>query len=102
MEYIIYLAIMAFSTYLIRAIPFVLVRRRIENRFLRSFLHYIPYAVLTAMTFPAVLYATENMAAAGAGLIVAFLLALKNKSLTVVAGAACGAVFLVSWIVGIL
>ena len=96
MEYFIYLAIMAISTYLIRAIPFVMVRKRIENRFLRSFLRYIPYAVLTAMTFPAVLYATDNMAAAGAGLAVAILLALKGMSLTVVAGAACGAVFFIS------
>ena len=102
MEYFIYLAIMTLSTYLIRVIPFVLVRKRIENRFLRSFLYYIPYAVLTAMTFPAVLFATQNMVAAGAGLAVAILLALRGKSLTVVAGAACGAVFLVSWITSIL
>ena len=102
MEYFIYLAIMTLSTYLIRVIPFVLVRKRIENRFLRSFLYYIPYAVLTAMTFPAVLFATQNMVAAGAGLAVAILLALRGKSLTVVAGAACGAVFLVSWIASIL
>ena len=74
MEYLIYLAIMAVSTYLIRVIPFVLVKKRIENKFLRSFLHYIPYAVLTAMTFPAVLYATGNMVAAAAGLVVAILL----------------------------
>lgn len=102
MEYWIYLAIMALSTYLIRAIPLVLVQKRIENKFLRSFLHYIPYAVLTAMTFPAVLYATGNMVAAAAGLLVAILLALKNKGLTLVAGAACAAVFLTDWLMTLL
>lgn len=102
MEYFLYLAIMALSTYLIRVIPFALVEKKIENPFVRSFLHYIPYAVLTAMTFPAVLYATGNMVAAAAGLVVAILLALKNKGLTMVAGAACAAVFLTDWFMTLL
>lgn len=96
MEYWIYLAIMAGSTYLIRVIPFVLVRKKITNRFLRSFLYYIPYAVLTAMTFPAVLFAAENVAAAAVGFAAAILFALRGKSLTTVAIAACAAVFLTS------
>lgn len=98
MEYWIYLAIMAGSTYLIRAIPFVLVRKKITNRFLRSFLYYIPYAVLTAMTFPAVLFAAGNVAAAAVGFGAAILFALRGKSLTTVAVAACTAVFLTSWL----
>ena len=98
MEYWIYLALMAGSTYLIRALPFALVRRKIENRFLRSFLYYIPYAVLTALTFPAVLYAADNMAAAVAGLAIAIAFAWKGKSLTTVAVAACAAVFLTDWL----
>lgn len=90
-----YLLLMAGSTYLIRAIPFALVRKKIENRFIRSFLYYIPYAVLTAMTIPAVFFSTDRVISAAAGTLVAVLLALKKKSLTVVAVFACIAVFLV-------
>lgn len=50
----IYIAVMALVTYLIRMLPLVIFRKKIENRFIRSFLYYIPYAVLAAMTFPAV------------------------------------------------
>ena len=98
MEYWIYLLILAGSTYLIRAVPFVLVRKKITNPFIRSFLYYIPYAVLTAMTFPAVLFAAGNVVAAAVGLVVAVAVAWKDKSLTVVAVAACAAVFLTDWI----
>ena len=98
MEYWIYLLLMAGSTYLIRAVPFALVQRKITNRFLRSFLYYIPYAVLTAMTFPAVLFAAGNVVAAAIGFLVAIGFALKGKSLTTVAIAACSAVLLTDWI----
>ena len=98
MEYWIYLLLMAGSTYLIRAVPFALVRKKITSPFIRSFLYYIPYAVLTAMTFPAVLYAAGNVTAAAIGFAVAVLFALKNKSLTTVAGAACTAVFITDWL----
>ena len=90
-----YLLILAGSTYLIRVIPFVAIKNKINNRFIRSFLAYIPYAVLTAMTIPAVFYATHWWAGAAAGLIVAVIFALKEKGLTVVAIAACVAVFVV-------
>ena len=90
-----YLLILAGSTYLIRVIPFVAIKNKINNRFIRSFLAYIPYAVLTAMTIPAVFYATNWWAGAAAGLIVAVIFALKEKGLTVVAIAACVAVFAV-------
>ena len=85
---------MAGSTYLIRAIPFVAIKNKIENRFIRSFLYYIPYAVLTAMTIPAIFTATASPISAAAGLIIAVLLALKGKSLTTVAVAACIAVYI--------
>ena len=52
-DFWIYLAILAGSTYLIRAIPFAALQKKITNKFIRSFLYYIPYAVLAAMTFPA-------------------------------------------------
>lgn len=99
MQYWIYLAIMALSTYLIRAIPFALVQKKITSPFLRSFLYYIPYAVLTAMTFPAVLFAAGSIPAATAGFVVAIGFALWGKSLTSVAVAACAAVYVVSWLI---
>ena len=75
--FFLYLLILAGSTYLIRVIPFVAIKNKINNRFIRSFLAYIPYAVLTAMTIPAVFYATNWWAGAAAGLIVAIIFALK-------------------------
>lgn len=97
--FFIYLAIIVISTYLIRAIPFVLVKNQIENRFIKSFLHYIPYAVLTAMTIPAIFTATESVISAVAGFVVAVVLALSGKSLTVVALLSCVAVYLVELII---
>ena len=97
--FFIYLAIMVISTYLIRAIPFVLVKHQIQNKFIRSFLYYIPYAVLTAMTIPAIFTATESFISAAVGFVVAVLLALKGKSLTVVALASCAAVYVVELII---
>ena len=91
-EYWIYLLILSGSTYLIRAIPFALVEKKIENRFIRSFLHYIPYAVLSVMTVPAIFDATGDKLSAAAGFAVAVLLSLWNKSLLTVAAAACGTV----------
>ena len=95
MSIYIYVLVMAVTTYLIRALPLILLKKPIENRFLKSFLHYVPTACLTAMTFPAILYATENVVSGAAGLLVGILLALKKKSLIVVAVASCAAVFLV-------
>lgn len=93
-EFFIYLMILAGSTYLIRTLPFIASKRKIENRFIRSFLQYIPYAVLTAMTLPAVLYATDSIISAAVGLAIAILFAYRGKSLTTVAVAACIGVFL--------
>lgn len=100
-EFFIYLLILAGSTYLIRTLPFVAAKRKIENRFIRSFLQYIPYAVLTAMTLPAVLYATDYIASAAVGLAVAILFAYRGKSLTVVAIAACVGVFVTELILSV-
>ena len=93
-QFWIYLLLLAGSTYLIRAIPFALARKKIDNVFIKSFLYYIPYAVLTAMTLPAIFYATRSIASAAIGLIVALIFAYKEKSLTTVAISACLAVFL--------
>lgn len=91
-QFFTYLLVMAGSTYLIRAIPFALIRKKIKNKFIQSFLYYIPYTVLTAMTFPAALYVTDSILAAALGLIVAVILAVNKKGLTVVAAASCGTV----------
>ena len=97
-EFFIYLLIMSGSTYLIRAVPFALMRKKIKNPFINSFLHYIPYTVLSAMTFPSALYATGNITAAAIGLLTSVLVSLKTKNLTVVAVMGCVAVFLADWI----
>jgi len=90
----IYIAVMAVVTYLIRVLPLTLIRGKIKNRFLRSFLHYVPYVTLAAMTFPAILYATENIYSAVIGFVVAIVLAFLGRSLFTVASVACIAVFL--------
>lgn len=94
MSIVIYIAVMAGVTYLVRMIPFTLMRRKIQSQFLRSFLHYIPYAVLSAMTIPAIFYSTGDMVTSIAGTIVAVVLAYLNLPLIVVALAASGAAFL--------
>jgi branched-subunit amino acid transport protein len=90
---------MAVVTYLIRMIPLTVFHKKIQNQFLRSFLYYVPYACLMAMTFPTVLYATDNFWSALAGVVVAVVLALREKSLAVVALFSCVAVFLTGLVV---
>ena len=87
-----YVAVMALVTYLIRMLPLTLFRRPIRSRFVQSFLTYIPFAVLGAMTFPDVLYSTGDMRSSAAGVAVAVILAWRGKSLLTVAVAACLAV----------
>lgn len=93
--FFIYLAIMALTTYAIRVLPLVLCKGKIQNVFTRSFLTYIPYAVLGAMTFPAILYSTQGIISAVAGMVVAIFLAYRGKSLLTVAMAACVMVYVV-------
>lgn len=89
-----YILVMAGVTYLIRMLPLTLFQKKIKNIYIKSFLYYIPYACLTAMTFPAILYATESPVSAAAGFLIAVLLAVRKKSLVTVALFACTAVFL--------
>jgi branched-subunit amino acid transport protein len=89
-----YLLVMALTTYLIRALPLTLFRGKIKSRFLRSFLAYVPCACLAAMTFPAILYATNAVVSGAVGLAVAVILALWNRSLVTVAACSCVAVYL--------
>lgn len=95
MSFYLYVLVMAGVTYLIRVIPLVLINREIKNRFIKSFLYYVPYAALASMTFPAILFSTTEVIAAAAGLIVAFIMAFKEKSLLFVAAFACLTVFIV-------
>ena len=99
MSIYIYVLVMAVTTYLIRVLPLTLFKKPIRSRFLRSFLHYVPTACLTAMTFPAILTATDHMISGAAGLIVGVVLAFKNKSLIVVAVASAATVFVVEQLV---
>ena len=101
-NFFLYLAVMAGVTYLIRMLPLVLVKKKVENGFIRSFLFYVPYAVLGAMTVPAVFYATSSVFSAAAGLGVALVLALCRKGLLTVAVGATLAVYLWEWIGAIL
>ena len=97
----IYILVMALVTYLIRMIPMTLIRGKIKNRTLRSFLYYVPYVTLGAMTVPSVFYATQSMISAAAGFVTALVLSYKNRSLLTVAAGACAVVFLVELIPGI-
>lgn len=87
-------AVMALVTYLIRAVPFVLFRRRIRSRFLRSLLFYMPYAVLSAVTLPAIFSSTGRTASSLVGCAAAALAALRGRSLLIVAACACAAALL--------
>ena len=91
----IYIFVMAGVTYLIRMLPLVLAKKEISNPFIKSFLYYVPYACLAAMTFPAILFATESPVSGAAGLGAGLVAANKEKSLLTVALEACCAVFIV-------
>lgn len=92
-SFLVYLAVMAGVTYLVRMLPLVLVKKQITNKFILSFLHYIPYAVLTVMTMPAVFYATSSVYSAIVGVLVAIVFAYFEKSLLTVAFCSCAGVF---------
>jgi branched-subunit amino acid transport protein len=94
MKLFLYILVMAGVTYLIRMLPLLIFKKRIENRFIRSFLFYIPYAVLAAMTFPAILEATASPISAAVGLAVALVIAYLDWGLLPTAIFACLGVFL--------
>ena len=98
----IYILVMAGVTYLIRVLPITLAKKEIVNPYIKSFLYYVPYACLAAMTFPAILSATARRISAVAGFGAALIAAYKEKSLLTVALIACGAVFIVERIMAFL
>ena len=92
------IAVMALVTYLVRVLPIVLFRKNITNGRIKSFLYYVPYAVLSAMTFPAIFTSTGTYPSAIAGCTVAVILAYFKKGLLTVAVGAAAAVFIVQMI----
>ena len=98
----IYILVMAGVTYLVRMLPLALIQKEITSPFIKSFLFYVPYTCLAAMTFPAILSSTGNILSAIAGFAVALIAAYKEKSLVTVALLACCTVFIVERIMAIL
>ncbi|WP_333724066.1 MULTISPECIES: AzlD domain-containing protein [Clostridiaceae] len=94
-KFLLYVAVMAGVTYLIRMLPLVIFKKKIQSRFIKSFLFYVPYAVLAAMTIPDIFFSTGNVWSAVAGLVVAVILAYFEKGLLTVALCACGGVLVV-------
>ncbi|MBQ2968234.1 MAG: AzlD domain-containing protein [Clostridia bacterium] len=90
----IYMLIMMLVTYLIRVLPMTLIRKEIKNKFIRSFLYYVPYVTLAVMTFPAIVNATESPVAGLCALIVGMVLAWLKLGLFPVAVASCATVFI--------
>ena len=97
-----YILTMALTTYLIRVLPLTIFRKPIRSRFVKSFLHYVPYACLTAMTFPAILSSTATMISGAAALVIAVVLAYRGKSLLTVSLAASAAVMVTEWVLAFL
>ena len=94
LKFFIYLLVMAGVTYLVRMIPLVLIKKKVTNRFIKSFLYYVPYSVLAVMTVPAIFSATSYVISAVIGFAVALVLSYMEKSLIVVAGCSCAAVLI--------
>ncbi len=89
------IAVMAVVTYLVRMLPMAIFRKKIRSRYIQSFLYYVPYAVLSAMTFPAIFDSTGSRPGAVAGCVAALILAYFRKGLLIVAVGAAAAAFVV-------
>ncbi len=93
-ERLLYLALMVLTVYVIRVLPFTLIRKPIQNRFIRSFLYYVPYVTLAVMTFPAILNATASPIAGVIALLAGIVAAYHGAGLLPVAAVCCGLVFI--------
>ena len=98
LEFFLYLFVMASITYLVRMLPLVFMRKKIKSQFICSFLYYVPYTVLAAMTVPAIFYSTGSLISAIAGTAVALILSYFEKSLLTVAASSASAVLIVELI----
>lgn len=96
-----YILVMAGTTYLIRMIPLTFIRKKITNNYVLSFLYYVPYAVLSAMTFPAVLFGSGSVISAAVGLAAGLLTAYFERSLIVVALSCCAGALITQLIIGL-
>ena len=97
MEYLGYMIVMAGVTYFIRMLPLAVFQKEIKSVFLKSFLFYVPYAVLGAMTFPVILYSTDHRLSALGGMLAALVMAWRGKGLLSVAISAVLAVLLIEY-----
>ncbi len=95
----IYILIMALTTFVIRALPMFLIRKPITNKFINSFLYYVPYITLSVMTFPAIVEATDSLLAGYIALIVGIIAALKNANLITVASLSCLTVLIIEFMI---
>ncbi len=93
----VYILIMFAVTYTIRVLPLTLIRKPITNRFIRSFLYYVPYVTLAVMTFPDIIHATSSVWSGLLALIAGAALAFTGRSLFTVAVLSCAAVFVSEW-----
>lgn len=97
-----YILVMALVSYAIRVLPLALLRRQIQNRFLQSFLYYVPYVTLSVMTFPAILEATQSPLSGAMALIVGIAAAWFGASLFKVAVSCCAVVFVTELLMSLL
>ena len=95
----IYIAVMALVSYAIRVLPLTLIRKPIKNRFIRSFLYYVPYVTLSVMTFPAIINATQSPISGAAALVAGILAAYFGAGLLPVAIICCGVVFVLELLI---
>lgn len=94
MSVYLYILTMAVVTYLIRVLPLTVFKKKIKSQFILSFLYYVPYTCLTAMTVPAIFSSTSSVISASVGFIIAVVLGFMKKGLVTVAVSASLAVFL--------
>ncbi|MCQ2576257.1 MAG: AzlD domain-containing protein [Treponema sp.] len=90
----IYIFTAALVSYAIRVLPLTLIRKPITNRFIKSFLYYVPYVTLAVMTFPAIIEATQSTLAGVIALVIGIILAYFGAGLLPVAGVCCIVVFI--------
>ncbi len=97
-EFFLYLLVMGGVTYLVRLLPMLIVRKKITNKFVRSFLYYVPYAVLATMTFPTIFFATDHLVSGIVAAAVCVLLAYFKRGLVTVAAGGAASVLIIELI----
>lgn len=98
LKMLVLILVMALVTYLIRMIPFAFFRKKITSPYINRLLFYMPYAVLSAMTFPYIFYSTGNVYTALVGTVIALIASICKRSLIIVAILSCVAVLISGFI----